>query len=141
MANRPSKGRGSDERSSTAVFGGLMIAALEQGVQRLRAKNDELGQVWSALREGRPPRIDTLTLEQVVTFFVDNKGSVPDATAGAAVRRAEGDGYLVHLVYLDAQGQPLLDGGRGAPTRSYLADRLDEELAEAFGAHDALLLS
>ncbi|MEZ0094079.1 hypothetical protein [Streptacidiphilus sp. EB129] len=121
--------------------GAAVLRGLAQGVSRLREKNQELTDVWSALRERRPPTIDTLTYEQVVAFFVSERPPTPDVRAGAAVRRVEDGQQVVHLVFLDTRGRPMLGGlhGPAAPSRSYQVIRMDDELADAFGDKDVLL--
>jgi hypothetical protein len=121
---------------------------LAGGVNALRDLAGDLADVVQSLSEGRPPRIDELTMPDVVGFFVDHKKTSPAAVAGVIIRereetRANQDQaapqaeYLVHLFFLDNDGQPLI--GDRHPRRAYLAGRLDDELARAFGTNNIVI--
>jgi hypothetical protein len=123
---------------------------LAGGVNALRELADDLGDVLQSLAEGRPPRIDELTMADVVGFFVDNKGAAVNAVAGAILRDPEGargnaeqdaaeTECLVHLFFLDSDGQPLIRARD--PRRTYLAGRLDDELAGAFGTNNIVIFN
>jgi hypothetical protein len=118
------------------------------GVNALRDLASELAEVFQAISEGRPPRIEELAMADVVGFFVDHRDSVPEAEAAAIVRdqakagapqEADGVEYTVHLFFLDCEGRPLIKGNQ--PKRSYLTRRFDAELAGAFGANDIIIFN
>jgi hypothetical protein len=89
-------------------------------------------------------------MADVVGFLVDNKEKAADAVAGAILRIPE-EGrtgqdlaaaeteYLLHLFFLDSEGRPLITGRE--PRRSYLAGRIDVELAQAFGANNIVIFN
>jgi hypothetical protein len=121
---------------------------LAGGIDSLRDLAGDLSDALYALAEGRPPRIDELTMADAVSFFVDNKGNTPEAVAGVILRvRDEPRGrrdpdvseaeYLVHLFFLDNEGQPLITSRD--PRRTYLTSRFDGELAAAFGANSIII--
>jgi hypothetical protein len=121
---------------------------LAGGVNALRDLAGDLADALQSLSEGRPPRIEELTMPDVVGFFVDNKKASPEAVAGVIIRdpeetRSNKDQaatqveYLVHLFFLDNDGQPLIGDRR--PMRAYLARRFDEELTRAFGTNDIVI--
>jgi hypothetical protein len=112
---------------------------LAGGVSALRDLAGDLADVLHSLAEGRPPRIEELTMADVIGFFVDNKGAAAGAVAGAILRESEGVSYLVHLFYLDSDGQPLIR--ERDPRRSYLAGQLDAELAKAFGGNNIVIFN
>lgn len=83
---------------------------------------------------------DTLALTEVVGFFAAHRAANPAAAAGAVLRSRKGAAVRVDLMFLDGEHRPLLVGPGAAPTASYLARRLDPELAEAFGKTDIIVL-
>lgn len=119
---------------------------LSGGVNALRDLAGDLGEVLQSLSEGRPPAIEELTLSDVIGFFVDNKGKAPDAVAGVILREREAakpgpveDGYLVHLLFIDRDGQPLIKAHD--PRRAYFAARLDAELTAAFSTNNIVIFN
>jgi hypothetical protein len=119
-------------------------------VNTIRELAGDLADALTAISEGRPPRIEELTMADVVGFFVDQRVQVPEATAAAILRDrqataasagqdAHGDEYLVHLFFLDRDGRPLVKGGR--PWRSYLTRRFDGELGGAFGTNNIVIFN
>ncbi len=120
---------------------------LSGGVNSLRDLTGDLIDAVQSLSEGRPPRIEELAMTDVVGFFVSNKGTVTDAEAGAILRVSDGPRvrdqevpeteYLVHLFFLDSEGQPLIKARD--PRRTYLTSRFDAELAAAFGANNIVV--
>jgi hypothetical protein len=122
---------------------------LAGGVNALRDLASDLADAVESLSEGRPPRIEELTLADVIGFFVDNKEKTREAVAGAILRDREaiphGDrdpaegAYLVHLLFLDRDGRPLITARD--PRRSYLAKRFDAELAAAFGTNNIVIFN
>lgn len=104
-----------------------------------QALGERLDEALGALREARPPRMDSLSLADVIAFFVDHRADAPDATASAIIRKSHGDEYLVTLAYLDNEGRPLVGRHDDAPHRAYLVERFDEELADTFGGKDVII--
>jgi hypothetical protein len=118
------------------------------GVSAFRELASELAEAFQAISDGRPPRIEELTMADVVSFFVEHRDSVPEAEAAAILRdRTEGERphdpeaghYLVHLFFLDSEGRPLITGRQ--PKRSYLTRRFDAELAAAFGTNNIVIFN
>ena len=111
----------------------------------------DLSEALQALSQGRAPRIEELTMRDVVGFFVAEKGKVPDAAAAAVLRDPKAAAappagqdpgaseYLVHLFFLDNDGRPLIEGD--TPWRSYLTRDFDSELAKAFGANNVVIFN
>ena len=133
-------------RSKTAVTGTQTDPAAVRIIKNWIIRHAELiSKLVTALgdlRKGRPPQIGVLGLDAVVTFFADNRREAgPAATAGAVLRQPEADGYVVRLMFLDADGNPLVDKADGAPTRSYRVTGFDNELCSAFGAHDLVIFN
>jgi X-X-X-Leu-X-X-Gly heptad repeat protein len=127
-----------------------LAGQLASGVNSLRDLAGDLADAVHSLAEGRPPRIEELTMTDVVGFFVGNKGAAPAAAAGVILRgndqpagRHDPDAaeavYLVHLFFLDSGGQPLITAGD--PRRTYLTPRFDDELAAAFGANNIVIFN
>jgi hypothetical protein len=118
-------------------------------VDAIRELAGDLSDALQAISDGRAPRIDELTMPDVVGFFVDKRKDVPAATAAAILRdgpegarggRDSGeDEYLVHLFFLDSEGRPLIRGNQ--PRRSYLTRRFDGELTRAFGDNNIVIFN
>ncbi|MFR9795175.1 hypothetical protein ACL02U_04600 [Streptomyces sp. MS06] len=120
-------------------------------IATIRELAGDLVDALQALSQGRAPHIDELTMPDVVRFFVESKGAVPDAAAAAVLRHHEGsaaqsagegrgpDEYLVHLFFLDDAGRPLIEGDQ--PWRSYLTQSFDGELARAFGGNNVVIFN
>jgi hypothetical protein len=119
-------------------------------VNAIRELVGDLADTFEAMAGGRPPRIDELTMPDVVGFFVDKRGKVPEANAAAVLRDRRragtsddedsgGEEYLVHLFFLDSEGRPLIQGDR--PRRAYLTRRFDGELTRAFGANNIVIFN
>jgi hypothetical protein len=122
---------------------------LSDGVNALRDLTGDLADVLQSLSEGRPPAIEELALSDVIGFFVDNKGKAAGSAAGVILREREAaetekrepakDGYLVHLLFLDRDGQPLVKARD--PRRAYFAARFDPELTAAFGTNNIVIFN
>jgi len=125
---------------------------MASGVNSLRDLAGDLADALQSLADGRPPRIEELTMADAVGFFVDNKGAASEAVAGAILRDGEKaevprardgevpeSGYLVHMFFLDSDGRPLLRAHD--PRRTYLAARFDAELARAFGSNHIVIFN
>jgi hypothetical protein len=114
---------------------------------QIRELVGSMGDAIQALAKGRPPRVEKLTMADVVGFFVEHRSSAIGAQAAAIVRDQANRGpqptdaaeCLVHLFFLDKEGRPL--AGARAPARAYLARRLDDELASAFGSNNVVIFN
>jgi hypothetical protein len=127
-----------------------LAGQLAGGVSSLRDLAGDLADALHSLAEGRPPRIEELTMTDVVGFFVDNKGAASAAVAGVVLRGSDEPAgrhdpqvpeaeYLVHLFFLDSEGRPLITARD--PRRTYLTPRFDDELAAAFGANNIVIFN
>lgn len=96
-----------------------------------------LSRTFHSIREGGPPHVDTITMRDVVDFFLAHRDQAEEAEAAAAVRQEHPQGLLLWLGFLDAKGEPLADG----PARTYLARSLDPELEEHFSSHPVVIFS
>ncbi|NUS89502.1 MAG: hypothetical protein HOY75_44070 [Streptomyces sp.] len=110
------------------------------GIVRLMDLGDRVGEARSGLGAKRAPLHPVLGYSDVVAFLVRNRAAVPEAAGGAVLRRRSGREYLVQTFFLDADGTPLHDtGAADAPVWVCRAQRLDEELAAAFGDTDLIV--
>jgi hypothetical protein len=114
---------------------------IDHQISHLKELGRRLGNVWADLLSERPPRIGMLRLDEVIKFFAENRPKNSLAAAGAVLRRRQDSGYLVHLLFLDLDGNPLISGPQSAPIRSYTVTEFDDDLASAFGDNDLVLLS
>ncbi|MFG2002177.1 hypothetical protein ACGFNU_23795 [Spirillospora sp. NPDC048911] len=95
-----------------------------------------LTRTHESIRAGGPPVVDTITMGEVVGFFVEHRDEAKGAVAAVAVRRPDPRGQLLWLGFVDAAGRPL-----AKPARAYVANSLDPELDESFGAHQVVLFT
>jgi hypothetical protein len=96
-----------------------------------------LSRTFQSIREGGPPYVDTITMRDVVEFFMANREQAEGAGAAAAVRQEHQQGLLLWLGFLDTGGEPLA----GGPARTYVVGSLDPELEEHFGTHPVVIFS
>jgi hypothetical protein len=94
---------------------------------------------------GRPARpcpqpVTMLKLAELLLVILDCRPRLPLAAAAALVRERCGEGTLVRVVYLDAGREPLAVDADTLMASSYLAGRLDEDLAAAFGDRNVVIL-
>ncbi|MEU0804616.1 hypothetical protein [Streptomyces sp. NPDC005970] len=109
-------------------------------IVRLVELGDRVDEARSGLVAKRLPRHPVLGYSDVVAFLVRNRATVPEAAGGAVLRRRRGREYLVQTFYLDADGTPLHRAEQAeAPVWVCRAQRLDEELAAAFGDADLIV--
>ncbi|MFI1849723.1 hypothetical protein [Streptomyces sp. NPDC020480] len=109
-------------------------------IVRLMELGDRVDEARSGLVAKRLPRHPVLGYSDVVAFLVRNRATVPEAAGGAVLRRRRGREYLVQTFYLDADGTPLHRAEQAeAPVWVCRAQRLDEELAAAFGDADLIV--
>ncbi|MDX3226103.1 hypothetical protein [Streptomyces sp. ME19-01-6] len=109
-------------------------------IVRLMDLGDQVGEAKSGLSARRVPLHPVLGYSEVVAFLVRNHAAVPQAAGGAVLRRRRGREYLVQTFFLDAEGTPLRGTGTAdAPVWVCRAQRLDEELAAAFGGTDLIV--
>jgi chorismate-pyruvate lyase len=81
-----------------------------------------------------------LKLAELLMVILDCRPRLPLAAAAALVREPHGDGLLVRVVFLDARREPLAVDADTLLVTSYLAGRLDEDLAAAFGDRNVVIL-
>lgn len=119
-----------------------LIQPVINAVSQLPELTGELAEALKAMAERRPPRIEELTMADAVSFFVENRGSIPEAEAGVILRdKTDSDTgeYSVHLFFLDSDGRPLI--GRHRPARTYLTQRFDAELADTFRTNNVVIFN
>jgi hypothetical protein len=80
-----------------------------------------------------------LTYEDVLTFFVRHQDEAPLGSVGGLLRKAEKNGWLVRLFFLDSSGDVI--PADHAPGRVYLVKHLDDELSEVLGKKDLVIFS
>jgi hypothetical protein len=85
-----------------------------------------------------PLTIDTLTLENVISFFA-KAPTDPQIAAGALLRRPRPSGYYVLQLFLDESDEVCVDSYGQPYGRVVLARKLDAELAERFSEADLIL--
>lgn len=98
---------------------------------------------------GEPPtagwrRVETLSLAEVVLAIIRAQRKAPLATAAAIVRERHDGGFLVRMRLLE--GTPPLAGDPGANEApgiliaAFAALHLGQELLDAFGENDVIIL-
>jgi hypothetical protein len=88
----------------------------------------------------RPQPVPLLKLAELLMVILDCHPRLPHATAAALVRERCDEGTLVRIVFLDDQREPLAVDADTLLVTSYLAGRLDEDLAAAFGDRHVVIL-
>jgi hypothetical protein len=88
------------------------------------------------------PRYRRLGYEEVIGWFVDHRPAEGPAGRGAVLRKELPDGRTqVVLTFLGADGE-FAPGPDGRPVlHRVLVDELDEELAEAFGDGELIIIN
>lgn len=84
--------------------------------------------------------VATLKLAEVVMAIVYCRQRLPLATSAALVREPHGESTYLRLVFLDDQQEPLLVDQATLRATAYLAGRLDDDLAMAFGDRNVIIL-
>ncbi|GAA4683387.1 hypothetical protein [Phytohabitans rumicis] len=106
--------------------------------------NDLLGELSRALELLAVPRAifnRTLRYEDVITWFIDNRPRGGVAQAGAVLRGPAPGGRLdIIQVFLDGQHSVACGPGGKPYGRRLEVHALDDELSEAFGQSDLLLV-
>lgn len=108
-----------------------------------RDKIDEfLSQYEKQFREflGLPEIIPIATYESVMQYFVTDRPEDPKIKKGAILRQPHPQGYHFTQMFLDAQNEPVLDPDGKPYGRQLVARVLDEELREAFGDKDLIVV-
>ncbi|MGW2326407.1 hypothetical protein ACWC5C_11630 [Streptomyces sp. NPDC001700] len=100
---------------------------------------DQVGEARDGLAARRAPLRPVLGYADVVAFLVRNRPRVPEAEAGAVLRRRRGREYLVQTFFLDADNAPVRGTGTPAPVWVCRTRQLDEELSAAFGDKDLII--
>ena len=93
-------------------------------------------------------RVETLGLAEVVMAILRARLTVPWANAAAVARHPRGGGFVIQVRLYDAGAAPAAGGsahpdGTGAPgevVATFVAGLLGEDLAQAFGARDVIIL-
>jgi len=89
---------------------------------------------------GGAQHVQTLRLAEMIMAIVDCRRRLPQATSAALIREPHGDGTLIRVVFMDERQQPLpVDPGTMMAT-AYLAAELDDDLHQAFGARNVIVL-
>jgi hypothetical protein len=74
------------------------------------------------------------------TRAVDCRRRLPQGTSAALIRESHGGGTLIRVVFMDERQQPLpVDPGTMMAT-AYLAAELDDDLHQAFGSRNVIVL-
>jgi hypothetical protein len=101
----------------------------------------------SSSGDSAPPdwqQVQTLRVADVVMTILKARKAMPSATAAAVSRTKHGDGYRVLVSLLE--DSPPADGGGGHPggiddaVAIFIARDLGQDLADAFGSTDVIIL-
>ncbi len=89
-------------------------------------------------------RVETLSLDKVVLAILRAQRKAPLATAAAIVRERHGEGFLVRVRLLEGTpplaGDPGVNEAPGSLIAAFAALRLGQELLDAFGESDVIIL-
>jgi hypothetical protein len=102
-----------------------------------------------AAGDGQPPsadwlRVETLSLAEVVLAILRAERKAPLATAAAIVREKHEEGFLVRVRLLEGTpplaGDPGVKEASGSLIAAFAALHLGQELLDAFGENDVIIL-
>jgi hypothetical protein len=89
-------------------------------------------------------RVETLSLAEVVLAILRAQRKAPQATAAAIVKEKQDEGFLVRVRLLEGTpplaGDPGVTEAAGCVVAAFAALRLGQELLDAFGGKDVIIL-
>ena len=94
----------------------------------------------------KPKLVDVLTYEDVISFFVEHRAKNPKFEKGAILRQFNNDNQCttVYLIFLDQENQIVQNlsnsNGKKPFGEKIIVQALDDELVEAFGKENLLIL-
>jgi hypothetical protein len=84
--------------------------------------------------------VPTLKLAEIIMAVIDCRRRLPLAAAVALVREPRGEGTLLRVVFLDGKNEPIPADADVVTATTYVTDRLDDDLAVAFGGKNVIVL-
>ena len=82
-----------------------------------------------------------LTYKTAIDYFLEERPKYPKNSVGVILRQKSSDGLKIYQVFLDSNDE-LICYPEGRPYgRLLLAEQLDQELEEAFGDKDMVLIT
>jgi hypothetical protein len=93
--------------------------------------------------EPPPPywqQVQTLGVADVVMTILQARKTMPSATAAAVSRDRHGKGFRVHVHLLDSDRTAEARYGTEGAVAIFLARELGDDLVEAFGSEDVIIL-
>jgi len=84
--------------------------------------------------------VPTLKLAEIIMAVVDCRHRLPLAASVALVREPRGESTLLRVVFLDGKNEPVPADADVVMTTTYVAGRLDDDLAAAFGDKNVIVL-
>lgn len=103
----------------------------------LRALLDGMAQIWLGPEEELK---ETITYEEALGFFVTRKPKGIQVSKGILVREARSEGYLVIQGFLNADDEFVTDEDGEPCMQQQLVKSLDEELQQAFGTRNTIII-
>jgi hypothetical protein len=104
------------------------------------AARPHTGAASNAAKLSGAQHVATLKLAEVVMAILYCRQRLPLAASAALVREPHGEGTFIRMVFLDDRQEPLpVDQAMLAAT-AYLAGKLDDDLAMAFGDRNVIIL-
>lgn len=98
---------------------------------------------------GQPPpdwqQVQTLGVAEIALAILDARKAMPEATAAAVSREKHGGGFRVRIRLLGdapstAGGNPQDQQSAGEEIAIFVARELGQDLADAFGGRDVIIL-
>ncbi|HTS97666.1 MAG TPA: hypothetical protein VMI33_13695 [Streptosporangiaceae bacterium] len=84
--------------------------------------------------------VPTLKLAEIIMAVIECGRRLPLAASVALVREPRGEGTLLRVVFLDGENEPIPADADVVTATTYVADRLDDDLAVAFGGKSVIVL-
>jgi hypothetical protein len=98
------------------------------------------GAASNAAKLSGAQHVATLKLAEVVMAILYCRQRLPLAVSAALVREPHSEGTLIRMVFLDDRQEPLPVDKSTVTATAYLAGRLDDDLAMAFGDRNVIIL-
>jgi hypothetical protein len=104
------------------------------------AARPHAGAASNAAKLSGTQHVATLKLAEVIMAILYCRQRLPLAASAALIREPHSEGIFIRVVFLDDRQEPLPVDQATLTATAYLAGRLDDDLAMAFGDRDVIIL-
>ncbi len=104
------------------------------------AAHPHTGAAGDAAGPPGPQFVPTLKLAEIIMAVIDCRHRLPLAASAALIREPRGEDTLLCVVFLDGKNEPISVDADAVMATTYVAGRLDDDLAAAFGDKNVIVL-